>query len=120
MQETLDINMKTQHQEILEILKKTPRGMNSFAWRTSYIQLPVRIRELKDMGYIIKSRRNADRSVNYILLGEVSKNPSERIVAPQKGIADVIREGMDNQVRVEKNGRIFWEDRKPNEQQVMI
>ncbi len=100
------------------------RGVNSYdlTFVHGIKQAPTRVREMRVGGYLIKSRRNRDASVNYILLGEVSKNPSEVTTAPQKGIADVIREGMDNQVRVwsEKLGRYTWEDRKPNEQQQII
>lgn len=59
----------TQHQEILQILKQTGKaGMNSWLYRRKFIQLPVRIKELKSKGYNIVSRRNEDTSVNYILL----------------------------------------------------
>jgi hypothetical protein len=63
----------TQHQEILQILKQTGKtGMNSWLYRRQFIQLPVRIKELKEKGYLIVSQRNEDTSVNYILLS-VSK-----------------------------------------------
>lgn len=64
-------NSQTQHQRILEILRASKgHGMNSYTWRMSFIQLPVRIKELKSQGYEIYSHQNADRSVNYILVAE--------------------------------------------------
>ncbi len=65
---------QTQLNRIIEILRAAGgNGMNSYTWRMSFIQLPVRILELKDMGYDIYSRQNADRSVNYILVAEPPK-----------------------------------------------
>ena len=60
-----------QHQEILQILKQCGKsGMNSWLYRRKFIQLPVRIKELKEKGYLIVSKRNEDTSVNYILLSK--------------------------------------------------
>ena len=41
--------------------------MNSWLYRRKFIQLPVRIKELKEKGYNITSNRNEDTSVNYVL-----------------------------------------------------
>ncbi len=61
----------TQHERILATLKECgSRGMNSFTWRHAFIQLPVRIMELKAKGYLITTRHNDDKSVDYILLGK--------------------------------------------------
>ena len=58
----------TQHEKILNILReKGEYGMNSFQYRTMFIQLPVRIKELKRMGHKIVTSPNKNRSVNYIL-----------------------------------------------------
>ena len=63
----------TQQQEILQILEKCGRaGMNSWLYRRKFIQLPVRIKELKGKGYLIVSKRNEDTSVNYVLLNNKS------------------------------------------------
>lgn len=59
----------TQHQRILEILRRTGQvGMNSYQYRMQFIQLPVRIKELKERGYGIVSRTNPNRSVDYVLI----------------------------------------------------
>lgn len=42
--------------------------MNSFDYRTMFIQLPVRIKELRELGYSITVRQKKNRSVDYILL----------------------------------------------------
>ena len=44
--------------------------MNSYAWRTKYVQLPARIWGLKQAGYLIATRRNKNGSVDYLLAGE--------------------------------------------------
>ncbi len=70
-------HLNRQHTEILQILESSPYGMNSFQWRTRFIQLPVRIKEMKAMGYSIISRQNKNRSVNYILVeSRYSQTPS--------------------------------------------
>jgi len=98
--------MKTQHQKILEILKRTG-GMNSYAYRMEFIQLPVRIRELKQMGYNIISKPNVNRSVTYIL------------EAPRLSYQEEQQKKEEEQlIRVVKNGRVFWEkpeDVKPGQ-----
>lgn len=59
----------TQHEKILEILKASgSKGMNSYEYRMQFIQLPVRIKELKEQGYLITTRTNKNRSVDYILM----------------------------------------------------
>ena len=63
--------MKTQHEQILEILRASgKRGMNSYEYRMRFIQIPVRIKELKAKGYLITTRQNKNRSVDYILIGK--------------------------------------------------
>ena len=60
--------LSRQQAEILHLLKQEgAKGVNSYIWRTSWIQLPVRIKELKEMGYNIVSERQENRSVNYVL-----------------------------------------------------
>lgn len=110
----------TQQQTILKLLQESPNGVNSYdlTFIHSIKQAPTRIKELKEKGYLIKSSRNRNASVTYHLLGEVSKNPSEATTAPQRGIVDEIREGMDNQVRVwsEKLQGYVYEDKREAEQ----
>lgn len=95
--------MTTQHQKILEILRSSGNnGMNSFRWRTMFIQLPVRIKELKEEGYLITTRKRRNRSVDYILLGEPGQpvKPVERIKQPWE----------EELIRVEHpSGRVTWE-----------
>ena len=64
---------QTQQQKILALLKENPAGINSFTFRNKFIQLPVRIMELKELGYDITSITNPDRSVDYILQSEPLK-----------------------------------------------
>lgn len=67
-------NLNKQQTRILQILKtKGAYGMNSYEWRTEFIQLPARIKELRQMGYSIVVSNNKNRSVNYILASEPQK-----------------------------------------------
>ena len=60
----------THHELILGILSANGEaGMNSYRWRMRFIQLPARIKELRNEGFDIESRNNPDRSVTYILRG---------------------------------------------------
>ena len=93
----------TQQQKILNILKI--KGLNSYEYRMQFIQLPVRIKELKARGYNIISRPEKNRSVTYIL--------SPKVVGPPPGQQNKPNPWEEELVRVEKNGRIFWE--KPEE-----
>lgn len=68
--------LNRQQSEIFKILKSSGKiGMNSYKWRMRFIQLPVRIKELKEKGFIIVSRNKDNRSVDYILVS----NPNEKI-----------------------------------------
>lgn len=65
------MKLNNQQQEIVQILKQRgTSGMNSYEWRMRFIQLPVRIKELKSMGYLITTEKKKNRSVNYILIEE--------------------------------------------------
>lgn len=65
------MRLNRQQRIILRLLREAGKtGINSFVYRKSFVQLPVRISELKDFGYSIISQRNPDRSVNYILESE--------------------------------------------------
>lgn len=60
--------MNRQQTEIFLLLREMGAyGVNSYEWRTKWIQLPVRIKELKEMGYNIVSDRQENRSVTYVL-----------------------------------------------------
>jgi len=98
--------MKTQHQQIIKILKERG-GMNSYEYRMQFIQLPVRIRELKQSGYNIVSRPEKNRSVTYILQAPRLTYQEEQQIKEEAEL-----------VRVVKNGRVFWErpeDLKPKQ-----
>lgn len=67
--------MNRQQTEILRILvERGSLGMNSYTYRSKYIQLPVRIMELKKEGWEIVSRRENDKSVTYIYLPTSTNN----------------------------------------------
>jgi len=52
------MKLNKQQSEILQVLKGSGvRGMNSYQWRMKYIQLPVRVKELKEKGYLITTRQ---------------------------------------------------------------
>lgn len=69
----------TQHAEVLKLLKQAGnQGINSFTYRQQWIQLPVRIKELKELGHLITTRTHKDKSVDYILIEE--KKVPERLV----------------------------------------
>jgi len=97
--------MKNQHSEILEILKTSKRGMNSYEWRTKYIQLPVRIMELKQMGYNIVSEKKKDRSVNYILL-DASTGHTEPVIQPENPWEK------DYEPYIGKDGRTYYREKQ--------
>jgi len=70
----------TQKQKILNILRQEgSKGLNSYEWRHIALQLPTRIFELKQAGYLITEKTNHDRSVNYFLIQEPTA-----ATAPQK------------------------------------
>lgn len=64
----------TQREEILQILRECGKsGMNSYQWRSRFIQLPVRILELKRMGNTIIAKLRKNKSVDYILIKETHR-----------------------------------------------
>ena len=115
-------NLTTQRETIIKKLQDAgERGVTSYAFTYDYQikQCPTRIFELKKLGFNIISKPYKN-SVRYILLN-TPKDAPEAIVAPQKGIADVIREIKANQYKkIWPDGHVTWEDRKPNEQQSML
>lgn len=71
----------TQHEEILKLLKQAgSQGINSFTYRQQWIQLPVRIKELKEMGHLITTRTHKDKSVDYVLIEEKKAPKQTRLV----------------------------------------
>lgn len=61
----------TQKEKILKLLTDDPAGINSFGIaRDIALQLPTRISELKEKGYIITSIHQKDGSVDYVLTGK--------------------------------------------------
>lgn len=65
------VRAQTQKQRLLEALKNAgTSGVNSFfaTYSMSIKQAPTRIRELKDLGFDIKSISKKDGSVNWVLL----------------------------------------------------
>lgn len=112
--------LNKQHGEILEILKNSKGGMNSYAWRTKYVQLPVRIKELKDMGHLIVSRRNRNRSVNYVFMGVLSIQPISHIPEVEKKAEIKPWEKPTIKVWSEKFKRYFWEEVKEPRQEVLF
>lgn len=71
------MHLGKQQREILEQLKTHPEGINSYEYRMKWIQLPVRVKELKQKGFKIIAHPNKNRSVNYILedTPDVTKSP---------------------------------------------
>lgn len=109
------MNLTTQREKIIKLLQDAgDRGVTSYSFTYDYQikQCPTRVFELKKLGFNIISKPFKN-SVRYIL----SSRPKDEVVVPQKGIAEIIGEQMDNQVRVVKNGRIYWEDKIDPEQQ---
>ncbi len=101
------INM-TQQDEILILLRQAgSQGVNSYGMaRDLALQLPRVMNDLKKAGYLWTTRKHKNRSVDYILVGENESKPSQAIVEPQK----VVQPWEKHLVRVEKNGRIYYED----------
>lgn len=81
------IHLNRQQTTILQILRQSGKaGMNSYTWRMKFIQLPVRIKELKEKGFLITKRENANRSVDYILIME----PSDKLsLYGEKPVAEI-------------------------------
>ncbi|HZE87069.1 MAG TPA: helix-turn-helix domain-containing protein [Methylomirabilota bacterium] len=68
----------TQHEKILVLMRERKMtGINSFTARRelNIIQLPARIKELKELGHKISIRKNANRSVDYILIEVIPQKP---------------------------------------------
>lgn len=85
----------TQHEKIIILMQERGnRGINSFDARRelNIIQLPARVKELKAQGYLIVTRKNANKSVDYILLEEPKKD-----VPVEKKIAGPIQQPAVNQ-----------------------
>lgn len=101
--------MNRQQEEILDILKaRGVDGMNSYTWRTKYVQLPVRIKELKDMGYSIKSRRRRNKSVDYVLFNSpTSTDTTQPSYQPQQ-IQNPWDVPMESYIG--KDGRTYWRE----------
>ena len=110
--------MNRQQEEILDILKaRGVDGMNSYTWRTKYVQLPVRISELKKMGYVIKSRRRRNKSVDYILLGENSSAGTTLTNSQPQKIQQPWDVPMES---YEKDGKTFWREiTKPTQEELL-
>ena len=69
----------TQKERILKLLKENPAGINSFGVaRDLALQLPTRIFELKQKGYLIVSISKDDGSVDYIL--QASPEETKKLV----------------------------------------
>jgi hypothetical protein len=62
------MNKPTQRQRILDRLKKGSLSSYDATYEMGIKQAPTRIKELKDMGYVIFSLRQKDRSVIWSLV----------------------------------------------------
>lgn len=70
---TYTLYLNKQQSTILQLLRTAgSRGVNSYDLRFTFhlIQAPVRIKELKEKGFLITTRNRANRSVDYILIEE--------------------------------------------------
>lgn len=77
--------LNRQQTQILQILRTSGKnGMNSYLWRPKFIQLPVRIKEMKEMGYLITTRQNKNRSVDYVLVQEPEIKTPKVTIEPIK------------------------------------
>lgn len=100
----------TQKQKILAMLRTAgPRGINSFGVaRRIALQLPVRIKELKEEGFLITTRTYKNRSKDYILVSEpaVTKKREKPAVAMEWNFS--------------KDGRAWQEPVKGPQQEVLL
>lgn len=74
--------MKTQQLQVLELLKTQGEyGVNSYdlTYKYNIKQGPTRIKELKQLGFVIVSKQNANRSVNYILRSRVKPDMPQQV-----------------------------------------
>ncbi len=81
----------TQHEKILILMRQRKMtGINSFTARRelNIIQLPARIKELKELGHKISIRKNDNRSVDYILIEETPQKPQPIKVEAPKSISE--------------------------------
>lgn len=96
----------TQQKKVLALLQNAGNaGVNSYdlTYTHRIKQAPTRISELKEQGYIIKSQQNKNRSVTYILIKSTASNRTTVTSSQPQYPKD------EELVRVEKNGRVFWE-----------
>lgn len=103
--------MTTQRQRdyILELLKKAGvKGVNSYdlTYKHSIKQAPTRIHELKELGYVIKSKKKSNRSVDYILLHQTEA--SKVTTKPQYEPPKILQPWEKPCISYEKDGRTFW------------
>ncbi len=74
------ITLNRQQTIILQALRQAgSMGVNSYDLRFKFhlIQAPVRVKELKEKGFLIIARDKKDRSVDYILMQEPEENKVE-------------------------------------------
>lgn len=67
------IHLNRQQSIILQALRQAgDRGVNSYDFRFKFhiIQAPVRVKELKEKGFVIASRDKKDKSCDYVLIHE--------------------------------------------------
>ena len=84
----------SQKEKLLALLRQAgPQGVNSFGIaRDLALQLPVRIKELKEAGYFITTRQRSNRSVDYILIPsstDPATAPTMSVEAPKPIQADL-------------------------------
>ncbi len=96
-----------QHRKIIDAFRANNNELNSLRFRFLAIQLPVRIKELREeyLWPISKpTKLNKDRSVDYIL-----SEASNRTTRPQYQPQMMKQPWEEELVRIEKNGKVFWE-----------
>ena len=113
-------DLTTQRNKIIKLLQEAgEQGVRSFTFTYNHNikQCPTRIFELKKLGFNIISKPFKN-SVIYIL----SNLPIGHIPDVTKKVQqwEIEQEQMNNQVKVVKNGRIYWNDREEPKQYELL
>lgn len=109
-------NLTTQREFIIKKLQNAgSRGVSSYEFTFEYRikQCPTRVYELRKLGFNIISKPYKN-SVIYVLDRNPKTVENQSTPKPQQWQLDQM--AMDRQVKVEKNGKVYWEDVREPEQ----
>lgn len=112
--------MKNQQDKILALLQNAGTvGVNSYdlTYKHSCKQAPTRIKELREQGYAIVSKKNLNRSVNYILLGTPALNHTTLTPVQPRPLQSWEK---PLEKYVGKDGRTYWREKIEPKQEGLL